>query len=293
LGLPLVLLVDDSAAVIEFERAALSRHYAIAVAADGREALARMAELTPAAVILDLSMPKFDGDQVLAAMAARPELQRIPVLVATSEHSRGAACLAAGAAAFLPKPLRGDELLATVARMIAEANRKARCGALAILTLRAGPFTLAIPLACVERVALQPATLPLPIGPTYLAAMVEIEGEAVGVLDLALRLGVVHAAPVVERKLVVVAHDGQRLALCVDDVFDPEEIEPEAVQTRADFGGAEYGVLREALVAVVRSERGLLPVVAPEALLSPGLWQSAAEAVARAARHSSVSERES
>ncbi|HYZ90574.1 MAG TPA: response regulator, partial [Myxococcales bacterium] len=118
-----LLLVDDSEAVLAFEKAALSGHYQVSTAANGREALVKLLELKPAAVLLDLSMPEMDGDEVLARMRADPQLTRIPVIIVSSEKQRAEACLRAGARAFLAKPVRAQDLLPLVDRVLAECRR--------------------------------------------------------------------------------------------------------------------------------------------------------------------------
>jgi CheY-like chemotaxis protein len=275
-GLPQLLLVDDSEAILAFETAVLSAHYAIATASDGRAALAQLARLRPAAVLLDLSMPELDGEAVLAHMQADPALRDVPVIVVSSEVARAEACLARGAAAALPKPIRADELSARVARVIDEAAARRRRGSLACLPVGVGPLELALALDEVRLVAPQAATRPLAAGPEYLGEMLEVWGAPVLVLDAAAALGVGHAAPLLERKLVVVDHRGQRVAVCVDRVRDPEEFAGEDLLPAEHVGGARHGRLGELLRAVVRSPRGALPVLAAAALFDAGLLARAA-----------------
>src|SRR6185436_7805594 len=87
-SLPHLLLVDDSEAILAFERAALSSHYAVSTALNGAEALEKVRQIRPAAVLLDLSMPEMDGDEVLRRMKADRELSYIPVVVVSSEKHR-------------------------------------------------------------------------------------------------------------------------------------------------------------------------------------------------------------
>jgi len=104
-----VMLVDDSATI----RAALSRLLAaepgirvVHAAADGRAALAALAQVEPDVVLLDLEMPVMDG------MTALPLILKVApqaaVIVASALTQRGAkaaiAALAAGAADYVPKP---------------------------------------------------------------------------------------------------------------------------------------------------------------------------------------------
>ena len=271
MSLPSLLLVDDSEAVLAFERAALSGHYQIATASNGREALEKLPQIMPAAVLLDLSMPEMDGDEVLRRMQLDPLLRRIPVVVISSETMRAERCLAAGARAFLPKPIRAQDLLPLLERVLAQARAEERKGELAVLFVCAGSIELGLPLEAVRTVLHQVATQKLPLGPPYLREIFELHGGPVAVLDLPVRLGVEHHRPLAERKLVVVDCAGALLALCVDEVRDPEEIDPGDLTPREKLAGAQHGALQDALLAVVKTPRGLLPVVEPRALLSPDL----------------------
>src|SRR5260370_21910427 len=111
-------------------------------------------------------------------------------------------------------------------------------------------------------------TQPVALGTAYLSEMLNLHGEPVAVLDLAQRLGVQHVMPILERKLVVVEREGARLALCVDDVRDPEELPAEDVTPREKLGGAEHGLLRDALLGIARTSRGPLPLIDPRPLVS-------------------------
>ena len=277
-----VLIVDDSAAVVAFESAALSGHYPIATASNGREALEKLSQLDllPCAVLLDLSMPEMDGDEVLRRMQLDPRLRKIPVIVVSSETRRAGECLQLGARAFLPKPVRAPDLLPLLERVLAEARAEARAGDLAVLFVCAGPVELGLPLEAVRTVLHQIATTELAAGPSFLREQIVLHGAAVAVLDLPLFLGVAHGQPRVERKLVVVDAAGERLALCVDEVRDPEEIARAALTPREEVAPGQHGALREALLCVAQTARGPLPVVEPGQLLPPGILSGLAKASA-------------
>lgn len=285
--LPSVLCVDDSEAVLALARATLSAHYAVITATSGREGLEKARKHRPDCVLLDLSMPDIDGDEVLARLQADPELAATPVLVVSSELARGESCLTAGAAGFLPKPVRPADLRAAVERVLAAAREKRRQESLAVLRVEVGPLELALPIEHVRRVVFLPATRPLPRAPGFQAEVFDLEGAPVCVLDLAILLGVEHRRSRVERKLVVlaekdVAQEGLdlRLALVVDDVRDPEEFAAGTFTLRDAVGGTGHPALREALRAVVRTSRGPVAVVEPRALFSPELLARLPEALA-------------
>ena len=279
MSLPHLLLVDDSEAVLAFERAALSGHYVVTTAANGREALEKVAAVRPAAMLLDLSMPEMDGDEVLAQMQRNADLRRIPVIIISTEKQRAEACVKNGAKAYLPKPIRAQDLLPLVGRVLEDERRATLQGSLSVLFVSAGEIEIGLPLDSVRSVLHQAATRPLPIGPSYLCEMLDLHGEPVLVLDLAKRLGKEHARPIDERKLVVIDSQGAPFAVCVDAVRDPEEISRERLSSGEALGGSEHGALGSALIALARTARGPLPIVDPRALASRKLLSDLSRAL--------------
>ncbi len=268
---PTLLLVDDSEAVLAFETAALSTHYTIRTARNGKEALDRLAEFHPAAILLDLSMPVMNGEEVLAVLQQDSALRQIPVLVVSAETKRGEACLSKGASAFTAKPIRADALLPEVERLLARGRESRRSQGLACLPLAVGDLEFAVPLASVQVVVPRPATTRVAAAPSFIDQMFELWGEPVFVLDLAARFGVERRSGRLDQKFVIVERAGVKIALSADRVDDPQEHAAESVIRRERLGGAEHGALRDVLLAVVTTDRGKLPVVLPEALLAEEL----------------------
>jgi CheY-like chemotaxis protein len=270
-SLPHLLLVDDSEAILAYERAALAGHYTISTASNGEEGLKKARELLPAAMLLDLSMPQMSGDEVLVKLKADPYLKDIPVIIVSSEKQRAEACLQIGAIAFLPKPIRAEDLRVLVGQVLETTRQHQRRGSLAILTVRAGPHEMAFPLESVRAVIDQPLTRALPMGPSYLCEMFDLHGEPICILDLNKRLGAPHSVSVTDRKLVVLSHQNMTLAICVDQVRDPEELPAEEVLRKEQIGGGDHGPLTEVLLALVKTSRGTVPVIDPAALLAKAL----------------------
>jgi CheY-like chemotaxis protein len=81
-----LLVVDDEEEVAKGLKALLSaRGYQVEVAFDGQQVLDRLAEdPLPDLVLLDLNMPRLNGDEVLDAMRASSRLADVPVLMATA-----------------------------------------------------------------------------------------------------------------------------------------------------------------------------------------------------------------
>jgi CheY-like chemotaxis protein/chemotaxis signal transduction protein len=288
-SLPPLLLVDDSEAALALERSVLGGHYLLSSASNGREALSMVPRLKPAAILLDLSMPEMDGEEVLARLKADPEVAEIPVLIISSEIERGRACLRRGAAAFLAKPFRREELLATVGRVLSEAQARSRLGSMAVLPIVVGPLHLAINLVYVRLAVSVPTIRPLPEGPSYLMGYAEVHHELVCVVDLAERLAVEHSELLLERKLVLVADERLPLALCVDRVHDPEEV-PFGRVTRIARALEAEDAQADVIEAVVATEARSLPVLNPRRLLSRGLRRRLPSLVERALREATLAE---
>jgi DNA-binding NarL/FixJ family response regulator len=75
----------------------------VAVAADGREALARFPAARPDVIVLDLQIPPPDGVEVTAEVVRLDPAVRVLVLSASGEHTDVLAAVKAGATGYLVK----------------------------------------------------------------------------------------------------------------------------------------------------------------------------------------------
>jgi DNA-binding NarL/FixJ family response regulator len=89
----------------------------VAVAADGREALARFPAARPDVVVLDLQIPPPDGVAVTAEIVRQDPDIRVLVLSASGEHADVLAAVKAGATGYLVKSASREELLTAVRRV--------------------------------------------------------------------------------------------------------------------------------------------------------------------------------
>ena len=115
-----LLIVDDDGEMRDLLRKVLEKEgYQVAVAGDGREALAVLARGTFDLVVTDMLMPHDGGLELLQTLHhAHPTLPVIIVTAFGDWHSYTRA-LELGAAAFISKPLRMSELIAAVHNALA------------------------------------------------------------------------------------------------------------------------------------------------------------------------------
>jgi CheY-like chemotaxis protein len=86
-----VLVVDDDADLREALRDFLrDEGYAVTLASNGQEALGLLPTLKrPCGIVLDIAMPGMNGTEFYRAMSALPAFADIPVVVLTTDSSRG------------------------------------------------------------------------------------------------------------------------------------------------------------------------------------------------------------
>ncbi|MBE1549986.1 signal transduction histidine kinase [Mycobacterium sp. OAS707] len=114
---PAILLVDDDRASLDLNSAYLDGSPTrVLRARDGVEALEMARKERPAAVILEVGLPRRDGWQVLADLKDDSGTATIPVIIATDVDDR-ARGLALGADAYLRKPIGRDELIEALKRV--------------------------------------------------------------------------------------------------------------------------------------------------------------------------------
>jgi CheY-like chemotaxis protein len=104
-----VLVVDDERLNRSILRAALGQEgHDVVEAADGREALDRLAEGGIDVVLLDIVMPVMDGYETLATIKADPVLTHVPVIIISGVDQVDSVvrCIEMGATDYLTKPFQ-------------------------------------------------------------------------------------------------------------------------------------------------------------------------------------------
>ena len=111
-----ILVVDDDESMRDLLRLHLSNAgYEVMLAEDAIVAGHLVLRNPPDLIIADVEMPHMDGFQFVEALKAEPAVSSIPVIFLTVRADAETRGRALGAAGYLPKPLRADRLLATVA----------------------------------------------------------------------------------------------------------------------------------------------------------------------------------
>jgi CheY-like chemotaxis protein len=107
-----IVVVDDEETICETLKDVLEEEgYRVEVAFDGVDALTllRRLKVLPRMIILDLLMPRMDGNTVFSTLKADPDLASIPIVISTSDPSR-----APSGVLIMRKPVDLDMLLDTV-----------------------------------------------------------------------------------------------------------------------------------------------------------------------------------
>ncbi len=94
--------------------------FGVVEAENGEQALAQLAQAQPDLVLMDVVMPVMGGIEAMRRLRALPAFARLPVIAisASVTHEHGQACLAAGASAYLPKPVDALKLVEQIGTLL-------------------------------------------------------------------------------------------------------------------------------------------------------------------------------
>ena len=109
-----ILVVDDEPMTQNLLRMMLEPvGYDVTSAMDGIEALERVQEVKPDAMILDVMMPRMDGITVCRTLRSQPETADLPIIMLSGKTNLNAEQegLAAGANIYMAKPMSRADLI--------------------------------------------------------------------------------------------------------------------------------------------------------------------------------------
>lgn len=122
---PLVLIVEDEAALVTMLRYNLEREgFAVCAASDGEEALVRIAERKPDVVLLDWMLPLVSGIEVCRQIRRAPASRTLPIVMLTARGEEGDRVrgLNSGADDYVVKPFSPAELIARLRAVMRRAQ---------------------------------------------------------------------------------------------------------------------------------------------------------------------------
>jgi CheY-like chemotaxis protein len=120
-----LILEDDLATLNLVSKQLTAAGYLVIPVVDGRPAIETCRTRRPDLVVCDLDMPGMDGFEFIRQL--RQEQFQAPIVVISGlDRDKGEAALAAGANAFLPKPVDRKLLVSTVEKEIVAARMRAR-----------------------------------------------------------------------------------------------------------------------------------------------------------------------
>ncbi len=124
---PLLLVVDDEQAIVDFIRLGMRYEgFRVVVAADGQTGLDLAQRLVPPVIVLDVMLPDIDGLQVCRRLRANPVTTNVGILMLTAKDDvrDRVSGLESGADDYLTKPFSFEELLARVRALLRREQRQ-------------------------------------------------------------------------------------------------------------------------------------------------------------------------
>lgn len=112
-----ILIVEDEQSIAQLLQEILEdQGHSVGLASNGKEALERLAHLTPQVVVSDVMMPILGGVGLCHSLQRDPSYQDIPVVLMSAGHEQHVSdCRYT---AFLAKPFQVDDLLTLVERVV-------------------------------------------------------------------------------------------------------------------------------------------------------------------------------
>ena len=130
---PRILIADDDPHVLKMTKLRLEHEgYEVISAEDGERLLQQVHTASPATpihlILMDVKMPKLDGYEVCQRLKRHPATAHIPVVIFSASEGQlqrlANRCIELGAAGWLKKPFRTNDLMTTIHRALREGEER-------------------------------------------------------------------------------------------------------------------------------------------------------------------------
>ena len=116
-----ILIADDEASVRLLVKKLLSKNYIVLEANDGKEAVTMAYSEKPDLILMDIMMPKMDGNTACYALKMNQDTKAIPVVMFTAigyELNKKLSQDVMGADGYITKPFSRQDLLDTISQFL-------------------------------------------------------------------------------------------------------------------------------------------------------------------------------
>ena len=118
-----ILFVEDEPTIIELITILLQRHqYEVIHVGEGDLVLAKVKEVRPDLIILDIMIPKLDGFEVCRQIKSDEGLKKIPIIILSALVQKGEIEMGIrmGADLYMTKPFQNANLLGNIEKLLKE-----------------------------------------------------------------------------------------------------------------------------------------------------------------------------
>lgn len=116
-----ILIIDDEPDILRAAKVRLmSFGYEVITAGDGNDIVNLLRKDTPDMILLDLRLPRMDGDKICLMLKADDKFKDIPVIIFTASNDPATSKKVkdSGADGYLIKPFDAEELLKTIKKFL-------------------------------------------------------------------------------------------------------------------------------------------------------------------------------
>ncbi len=122
--MPNIMVVEDSPTMRQLITFALKRlpDYKVVEAVNGMDAFKKLSSEPFDLILADINMPVMDGLKLIGLLRSDLKYKKIPIIIITTEGTAEdkKKAMAAGATAYLSKPIQTQDLLKMVKKLLGE-----------------------------------------------------------------------------------------------------------------------------------------------------------------------------